>query len=750
MTAAAPSSFAARKTQLHRRAVALLEKWLRYAEGDWIALPGEPALGFYGTGFNGWGVQTQQKYLAAAAAVARFSCDEPLRALARERALAALRWNLAAHRSGSGSCSDGSRWGHTWISVLGIERMMFGVELLKTDFTDADHEALRRVLCSEAEWLLHDYHRGAQKGIHGDVWGSSGKNDPESNLWNGAFLWRVASLYPEHPDAAAWRERAHLFMLNGVSVAADAGEERLVEGVPLRERHRGANFFPHYALDHHGYFNVGYMIICLSNAALLHFDLKKAGQPAPESLHHHQADLWKFARELVFEHGRLARIGGDTRVRYAYCQDFLLPALLYAADRLGDGAAWPKVEGLMELFEGEARYSGDGSFFARRLAPLRRANLHYHARLESDRACVLAMLLAYGDLLEAPAAPVEPPPPFDWAEPEYGAAFVRSPRRLASFAWRAQGLAQGMCLPPGGDHLAEWSYNLAGKVEFAHHPIGAAKHPEPSRKLDGYAVASFPGGFLTRGRLVEGADLFLLEGWKGSDAAHHALVFAALPDERTVVGLQFCRTTPQRYTLLKTVKGLHLNLPNDLYNGFQRRLETGAGPLTLEAPAPREERLDLGSRWACIEGELGVVGIAGAEELSIHREPLRRGGTFESLHVEEVCFPAEVEPRLVAPGTVVLDAAWAVLSGADATETAGVAAGAVAVETGPSLHESGLRGVRVPGADARHYTVLVNFGAEPVLLPQALTEAAGNLLAATGETDPGTLGVGETQLYCRE
>src|SRR5690606_12512840 len=131
---------------------------------------------------------------------------------------------------------------------------------------------------------------------------------------------------------------------------------------------------------------------------------------------------------------------------------------------------------------------------------------------------------------------------------------------------------------------------------------------------------------------------------------------------------------------------------NDFYNDFTRRLETGNGSLTLKAPAPREELLALGSRWACIEGRLGVAGIYGAEGLSIHREPLRRGGTFESLHVEEICFPAKVEPRLVAPGTVVLDAAWVVLSGSDAAETAAVAAEAVAMEPEPSRREDGLRG----------------------------------------------------------
>ncbi|MCJ7548753.1 MAG: hypothetical protein MUQ30_03625, partial [Anaerolineae bacterium] len=50
------------------------------------------------------------------------------------------------------------------------------------------------------------------------------------------------------------------------------------------------------------------------------------------------ADLWDVLRRFIFGNGRLARIGGDSRVRYACCQEYLLPSLLYAADVLGDEA----------------------------------------------------------------------------------------------------------------------------------------------------------------------------------------------------------------------------------------------------------------------------------------------------------------------------------------------------------------------------------------------------------------------------
>jgi hypothetical protein len=94
--------------------------------------------------------------------------------------------------------------------------------------SEADQAALRRVLVSEADWLLTEFQRGGLHGVAADRWNSSGKNQPESNLWNGAILWRTAALYPDHPHAADWQERAHRFLLNAVGVPADASRSASV------------------------------------------------------------------------------------------------------------------------------------------------------------------------------------------------------------------------------------------------------------------------------------------------------------------------------------------------------------------------------------------------------------------------------------------------------------------------------------------------------------------------------------------
>ena len=706
------------------RSLRLLTSWMGSAEAFWYPIPGQDGLGCYGTGFGGWGVQTNQKYLGAMAALSVLGERAPLipralAGLARERALAALRFSLRSHNTGDVSRPDGTQWGHTWISVLGVERMMYGVNLLMPYLTGGDRADLRRVLVSECDWLLEHYHRGSVEGVAADPWNHTGKNAPESNIWNGAVLWRTACLYPDHPDAEAWRQRAHLFLMNGVSVPSDAKDEGIVAGKRVRDWHVGASFFPHYALDHHGYMNVGYMVICLSNAAMLHFDLKAQGAAIPESLYLHNRDLWHVVRRMVFGDGRLARIGGDSRIRYVYCQEYLLPSLVYAADHLGEEQAGHLATGLLDIMEEEAAYNGDGSFYGRRLSKLIDRSPYYYTRLESDRACALGMLATY--LYQNPGA-MRPPEQGDgsrfeasaagsWMEPEHGDVLHRSPTRLASFSWRAHGLTQGMCQPPDDGHLAEWQYNLAGSIRFLGDDSSIQRARNPHRRLEGYRIDSFGGGFVTSGAVTEGIGVVLEEQYVSGDSAHHQIAFAALPDAHTVVGLQHCQTLGVR-TYLAEVKGLHLNLPNDLYNGFRRQLFTDAGELLLACPPEHDRLVELGP-WVNVEGRLGVAGIYGAEKLVAHQSATRRGGRFESLYVDEICYPCLQGTRAVEPETVILDAGWAVLSGAGVEETRRFVGEARAI---PLSGAGCVRAVSVVGLDGVAYVVAANFCVDELVL----------------------------------
>lgn len=408
---------------------------------------------------------------------------------------------------------------------------------------------------------------------------------------------------------------------------------------------------------------------------------------------------------MIFPNGRLARLEGDSRVRYSYCQEYLLPSLLYAADHLGEEHAEQLVEAKLQLIEQEAEYSGDGSFYGRRLDYLK-SNPYYYTRLESDRACCLAMLLAYAPLVQLQSAPqvdFEASVAGGWSEPEYGAVLHRYATRLASFSWRSYGMTQGLCLPPDAGHLPEWQNNLCSVARFLGDDGVINGGQTKQRTVLSHHIETFEGGFVTCGEVAEGMDLVIPEGCRQSDVARHYAAFAALPDGHTVIGLELIRAADKRSYLME-LKGLHFAFANDFYNDFRRRITSEQGEAPLRSPAPHEEIVPLGSRWANVDGRVGVLGIYGADELVLHRSPQRRGGKYHSLFTEEICFPCEVETRSVRPGEVLLDIGWCVVSAAGPETTARLQAQKLETDS------ERVRAVSVQGLDGQPYLFIANFG----------------------------------------
>ena len=58
-------------------------------------------------------------------------------------------------------------------------------------------------------------------------------------------------------------------------------------------------------------------------------------------MYHRSLELWKLIKTFMFKDGRLWRVGGDSRVRYCYCQDYVIPMLMFVQDHFGDkDAKW--------------------------------------------------------------------------------------------------------------------------------------------------------------------------------------------------------------------------------------------------------------------------------------------------------------------------------------------------------------------------------------------------------------------------
>lgn len=421
---------------------------------------GDKTLAYYGPGESGhWAVQMNQQ-VAAALAVLADTPEAELEAAGLsskelyDTALALFRYSLRTHSTGDVKCTDGRSWGRTWISVLGLERSVAGALLLGSRFSDDDRARLKGILVDESLFRLEHYPVKA---------GVFRNNVPESNLWNGSVMFRTAWSYPDLADSKALLEKASRLMLNGLSSPADSHEKWFV----------GANFSENWALDHHGYMNVGYMYECLSNLAFLYFDCLEQGRKVPPELMHNAEDLWRVCKRLTFPDGRICRIGGDTRSRHTYCQLFAKQGWLFAAHALKDEDAIRFEREYLAQMISEQNANADGSYFGTRLANIRDASFYYYCRLEADALLAVATALHWHRRHKFPSAkgPVDISRVEAWHDEGEHAVFLRGPKSFRSAVFRSQAgfnqrgqMPNIMCVPASRGDLADWSGNLVGKI----------------------------------------------------------------------------------------------------------------------------------------------------------------------------------------------------------------------------------------------------------------------------------------------
>ena len=667
-----------------------------------------PELRFYGTGESAhWPVQSNCNIFAALAVLSTAPELTPEKQKECEiLALQLLRYTLRTHLTGDLDATDGKRWGHRWISVLGLERMNHGLNAIRDRLTAEDRARLRTLMLSESEWLL-DYP------VEAEIIGTPGrKNKPESNIWNGSMLLRTALEYPDAPRVNEFLEKSTRFLLNGLSHPLDANIKTLYRGRPLREWHVGPNFTTNWALNHHGYMNVGYMIISLSNLAMLHFHCRERGFTPPPELYHHVKDLWDVVREFTFPDGRLLRIGGDTRSRYTYCQCYAIPVWLMVADIFKDPAAIHFEKEYLTLIQKEQAASGDGSFYGRRLADLGRISYYYWTRLESDPFLTLSCGARWRRLFQLPTTvPPEIPQNFEWSDDFHGAALIKTSDSIRSWVWRGGQGPTGLCVPTKRSDLAEWQESLHGNLNTTMNPAAEAEK---------FEMHPFPGGFLTWGESFHREANPLGEGEQSYPFARHQSAVAALPDQKTLLVLEYAQMTTE--ATLEAVCGLSWKLPNDLYNNGIRQIRTAGQQFKFIGPSEREEAISLGSS-VTIDEALTATVLYGESPLTLRRTSgrnirLKHAPALLSLYAEELCRDCRIGNFRPRAGEILFDCGTAVSTGAT---------GATPIE----YHQTGmLRQVRVRGCDTVEYLMAANWGDTP-----ARAELPPNAIALCGDCD---------------
>lgn len=694
--------------------IRVLEKWICFAK-NFIYSTRED-LEVFGTGYNNWAISTHQKAFSAFAVCAAMpeidekgmKKDEVL-----QHSLKMLRFSLESHIEGTYHCLDGTKWGHTWISVLGIERMMHGIFAIKQHLTEKDWHLLKKVMISEADWLVDEYYRDEPEKKGKICAGKTEHNHPESNIWNGAHLLRTVAMFPDVERKQQYIEKGTSFIVNGISVASDAKSKEIVNGRPISQWHIGDNFFPSFALNHHGYLNIGYMVICLSNIAMLHFGYKQLGLKPPEFIYRNVEDLWKLVKSCTFPDGRLCRIGGDTRIRYCYCQDYACVVWMLMREKFGDRDCENLEKNWLEMVKKEMEKNKDGSFLSCRCKELADVAPIYYLRLETDRAASLSMI-AYWKMLFKNSLKKKSKKTYHlnqaWHDAYHGSCLVRGKNRIASFCWLAAQNPQGLCLPVNKSNLAEWRNNLSGYV------CGYGRFNY--QNTVSHREFLFENGFATYGKTQIYSDSFISEGQKGEILAENRIVFIALGDDTTCVLMQKC-TASMPVSYIHSVKGLFLNVPNDIFNDNKRNYWFEYGRKVLKGPSKKQEKIEIFSQWLNVDNCLGIVAVYGSKKFTIYRAEKRQAGLklnqFEAeaigtgLFVDEICYPYREKLRL-EKGESIYDICCVVLAGKNALQTEAFSKNNLflpEIEAGSDVKTAGIKGF-----DGKDYIILANMGEE--------------------------------------
>ena len=656
-------------------------------------------LWYYGTGEAcHWAVQSNFNVAGALAVLATTKEDIPIdKAECMDLALKLFRYNLATHKTGSMNCTCGDQWGGSWITVLGLERMISGQLAMEPFFTAEDKENFRKLRFFEANWLVSDYETVA--GMRGD----SGKNKPESNYWNGSFIYRCAMDFPDAPEREIWLNKACELLLNAINIPEDAASVKKFRGKELYFwQTTGFNFTPEYSLDHHRYMNIGYSVITLSHAAYLYAYCLDRRVEFPAEAQHHVKDLWEVVKKFIFPDGRLLRIGGDTRARYTYCQAYLLPILQMVQQLFGDQDAAAFEAGMLKTMKHEKSYNTDGSFFGTRLAAMAEQSYYYYTRLESDPFAVLGtgaywrrnhqLLQPEDDRTAQPDA---------WHAPFHDSAMVKTEKTVRSVTRRGGGGMVVLNLPLDSSDLAEWGGNGFAKV-CGHKVV-------PIDEETGF-LKVFDGGFIDCAKVK----WWEIEPWGEGEGqfifAESRYACAALPDGKTLVVLE--KLSALKAHSLFSLRTAVWQIPNDLHNECRRTFK-GENFSRELARLENAGVIDTNSKWLNVDDKVSVVLGYGADTLKLHApaEPLvgiKIYPRIKSLYVDEICADVQFSPRKrFMPGEVMADTGYATVS--DVTAAAGMPC---TVERVAAPEE--LRAVHVTGQDGKKWLFAANFGDESV------------------------------------
>jgi hypothetical protein len=558
----------------------MLVDYSRYAEGQWHTSTTVPDAGYWGNGISDGneGIRAVSDTALAYAALAKKTgaLDVKTRDAYRGRAIAGIRYIVRTHLTGDRKCVNGKQWGASWQSSMWTGTTGFAAWMLWDDM-DADlRKSVEQVVVFEANRFLDRKPPGRE----------SGDTKAEENGWDQTCISLAAAMFPQHPNAAKWKQKSIEYMMNTVSVRRDLKDTTIVDRRPVKDWMNIPNYYPDFTLENHGIFHPSYTMVSPAEVGQGALFYAYAGLPIPQAAGHNLKQNWALLQTIMLPHGYWAYTQGmdwalnsDGHTHYlAFLSGYLKDPLAHGMEKI----VAQYVRGHQLLHGG--RFAGPAS------------------HLGFAREAITAERIVYSLMLHQTLGFPEPERTIrDTAELEgvhkYNFVDVMSHRtdsKFASFSWKNQ--IMGVVMPIGAGHegspffTTPLTNGLVGSFV-----VSGGKPGGP--KVIGRVWSRTLKGFQTSGTM-------LING----GALEHRLLFASI-GEKTVVYAD--RVTAMTNLTITRETGVPVGIENDEFTGDQRVLYHAKGSQTITGPGT-EAIIRIPGKWANVDGRLGMVVVQGS------------------------------------------------------------------------------------------------------------------------------------------
>ena len=300
-----PWSLPGPETELSRETYTRLVRYLKLTTPrfrDWPYLAG--CRYHKREGSAEWDVRQNGAVALGYAAILRGPYDEKVGGVPREQLLAELiqllRTVSVTHYANFLPTSDGKPWGNHWQSAYWAGIIGEAAWLV----WDRLPEDVQLMVARMVEHAANRYNtRRPDSGYLLDT-------KAEENAWNSEAIALAACMFPDHPNAKLWHERARVYMINAFTRSGDRESDKVVDGKPLRERVTSVTLHEDYTLENHHRVHPDYLSCSSLNLrnALLY---KAGGLPLPESMSFGARETFAVFKGLAATNGSCFYVNGQ-------------------------------------------------------------------------------------------------------------------------------------------------------------------------------------------------------------------------------------------------------------------------------------------------------------------------------------------------------------------------------------------------------------------------------------------------------